>query len=115
MVRAFIVSVGLALAIYVESPNSEPLVQEISAPPHAANEQRRNGALGDRLPAGAIARLGSTRLRYHRDVQHVVFAPDGKLLACSDFRGKVFFFNAVTGERRAMQVAEGACGPVVFS
>ena len=36
---------------------------------------------GNALPAGAVARVGSARLRHGRHVYHLTYSPDGKVLA----------------------------------
>jgi WD40 repeat protein len=62
--------VGLALTV----PSSSG---KAAAPPVRA----RTDAHGDALPPGAIARLGTTRLRHVGHVGAVAFSPDGKTLA----------------------------------
>ncbi|MCH7729507.1 MAG: hypothetical protein IH991_23980 [Planctomycetes bacterium] len=50
----------------------------------AADEKQRDAQrmdlFGDPLPAGAIARFGTIRLK-HKDVECVAFSPDGEMLA----------------------------------
>ena len=58
---------------------------------------------GDPLPEGAIARLGTTRLRHEANsLTGVAFSPDGKLLAtAANNSSYVFVFDVATGERVA--------------
>lgn len=54
------------------------------------------------LPAGALARLGSTRFWHASQVQHLHFAPDGRILLCDTFWGQdaVYAWDAATGRLR---------------
>jgi WD40 repeat protein len=56
----------------------------------------RADAYGDPLPAKAIARLGSTRLRPGGWIDSLVFSTDGKLLCSTGYHG-VFTWEAATG------------------
>jgi RNA polymerase sigma factor (sigma-70 family) len=56
-----------------------PAVQE--APPPEKPRPLRTDRLGDPLPPGALARLGTVRLRHGQQVFEMAFAPDGRTLA----------------------------------
>jgi WD40 repeat protein len=55
-------------------------------------------ALGDPLPAGAVARLGTVRQWSPEGINAVAVTHDGKLLATSTFRGRIRFWNAADGK-----------------
>jgi WD40 repeat protein len=64
---------------------------------------------GDPLPLGAIARLGTARLRHRTEICSVVFSPDGKLLYTNESadgaklgptsRGVIHVWDARTGKQ----------------
>src|SRR5579871_1310361 len=56
---------------------------------------------GDPLPAGAFARLGTTRFRHPYSVVSVAFSPDGKTLVTSCEDGLIRTFDVVTGRKLA--------------
>src|SRR4051794_15709013 len=89
-----------------------------------AAAQPRLDALGDPLPPGAVARLGTLRLRHPGDALtvRVVFSPDGKLLASlamphGESPSVLRLWDAATGQPRGILRARGLTwrGPVVFA
>jgi WD40 repeat protein len=62
----------------------------------AANSPRLDRH-GDPLPPGAIARMGSTRLRATEDIFCIAFAPDGRSFATAGRENAVYLWNAETG------------------
>src|SRR6516162_6099025 len=69
-----------------------------SAPPAAA--QPRADALGDPLPKGAIARLGTARLLHDEHMLTAAFAPDGKTIAAAPdyYGGRLRLWETATGK-----------------
>ena len=73
--------------------------------------------LGDPLPDGAVARLGTTRLRTGTMIRSLCFFPDGKTLLSTDWYG-VRVWDAVTGrllrrfgDPHGRQFQDGAFSP----
>jgi RNA polymerase sigma factor (sigma-70 family) len=96
LVAALGIGVGVTtlLGQHREAPAAPP-------PPAAPEPAARLDALGDPLPEGAVARLGSLRLRPGSDIEALAFSPDGAKLACwggSHFqRGQFTLWDVATG------------------
>jgi RNA polymerase sigma factor (sigma-70 family) len=78
-----------------------------------ASEQARKDRLGDPLPPGVIARLGTERLRHGgRGDGLVLFSADGQTLLSAHGDGVVHFWETATGkERRAVRTRCYCLGP----
>src|SRR5262249_26649266 len=80
--------------------NDKNQPNQSAVPPRQAGEentQLRLDRFGDRLPAGAVARLGTVRFRHGGTCHCVVFSSDGKLLASVACDNVIGIWEAATG------------------
>lgn len=63
---------------------------------------------GDPLPAGALVRLGTTRLRHEAALRALCYSPDGKMLASGGYSGVVRLWDAATGREVRKLPAESS-------
>ena len=66
-------------------------------PVRAEGRQPKADPLAEPMPAGAVARLGTSRFQHGADVNAVVFTSDGKGLISASLAGTVFLWDAATG------------------
>jgi WD40 repeat protein len=77
----------------------------LSAPVASAQEKARLDALGDPLPAGAVARLGTTRFHPGWWISQLAFSPEGDRLACCSENGLTVYDSATGRDLRHVPVA----------
>ena len=94
---------GLARNMQAGGAEASQVKQETRGQPKAKTkeakrevEKPRTDRLGDPLPAGAIARLGSVRFYHGPDLHRLSFTPDGKRII-SEGKESVRLWDAVTG------------------
>jgi RNA polymerase sigma factor (sigma-70 family) len=76
----------------------------------------RTDTLGDPLPPGALARMGTLRLYHCAQLTRLVFSPDSKTLASAGLSGEVRLWEAATGkETRTLTGHKEPVSGVVFS
>jgi WD40 repeat protein len=64
----------------------------------AAPAEPLRDRFGDPLPEGAVARLGTLRLRQEQPVATAAFSPDGKTLVTAGFDRSIRFWDSATGK-----------------
>ncbi len=80
----------------------------------AAEKQDRTDRYGDPLPPGAIARLGTMRLRHADTIHQVSLSPDGKVLAAAGMTYNFYLWDVATGRVKRRE-HRGAGRAVAFS
>jgi RNA polymerase sigma factor (sigma-70 family) len=90
LVLAAVTAGGLILSATGDPPLPQPPTPAAGAP-----EVPRGDQLGDPLPEGALARLGTSRLRTER---YFKFTPDGRRLVCSRTDGGLQLFEVPSGK-----------------
>jgi WD40 repeat protein len=101
--RAFLCG-SVLLLLTVSCLEPPPGVSGSDSPPKQAP---RVDAFGDPLPEGAIARIGTVRLRQPSEVCSVVYSPDGKMLATGGRYDGVRLWDATTGKLLRFLPADG--------
>jgi WD40 repeat protein len=93
---------GIILSAHAESPGRQ--------------EQVHTDIYGDLLPQGALARLGTVRLRHGEAVSAVCFSADGNTLMSASTDGEVHRWDVATGkDLQFMQGRPGQTFCVAFS
>ena len=64
---------------------------------HALAQEPKKDLYGDPLPPGAVARIGTVRMRHPSDLSQVALSPDGKLLVTKAERS-LRLWNGETGK-----------------
>ncbi len=96
---AVLVVGGVASAVNHCLLAKQPETQtRIPAPPADETSAAHLDLLGDPLPEGALARIGTTRMRADGYVTAIVYSDDGRLMAFGTETGNVQVCDAATGK-----------------
>src|SRR4051794_33199276 len=87
----------------------------LACPREAAVAQTAVDSLGDPLPAGAIARLGTVRFRHGDQINAVAVSPDSKTIATGARDGTLALWDLGTGKDLAWFRVRGTVFSVAFS
>jgi RNA polymerase sigma factor (sigma-70 family) len=84
LAAVLLVSAG-AIGLAGGFPTTQKPADKATEPPSVptvVKAEPRVDALGDPLPAGAVARLGSERFRPGKEIEALAYSPDGSKMAC---------------------------------
>jgi RNA polymerase sigma factor (sigma-70 family) len=85
-------------ALTQPAPQVKPPETVAQQPQKAAEKQVRLDLFGDPLPEGAIARIGTSRLRDSASTCVIAFSPDGRQLAYGNENGLIHVCEAADGK-----------------
>jgi RNA polymerase sigma factor (sigma-70 family) len=108
VVMALAVGAGLVARQAVDAKPAGPAEPERTQP--ATEGAPRSDRLGDPLPSGAVARLGTHRLRHPGTVEAVAFSPDGAILVSAGEDQTIRLWDRATGKE--VRTLTGHQGPV---
>ncbi len=105
LLAASVAGIALALmpvtAVPPEQSGQQPAKPPVEIGPTVDNKEGpRVDRFGDLLPVGALARLGSMRLRHVDPLYSVTVSSDGKFLGSATCKGLVCVWDAKTGKQR---------------
>ena len=111
---ALVCAVGFAAAGVIAAvaiPGPVPFASpELPETPEPLVERSLSDRLGDPLPVGAIARLGTRRFHHGGEIDAVAYSPDGKMIASGGLGG-IMLWNAGTRQPLAPRLPHGrTCG-----
>jgi WD40 repeat protein len=87
-----------------EAPPSAPAQVVLDPRQSEAPRPARTDQYGDPLPPGAVARLGTVRLRHEGEARALVFSPDEKMLAALCWQEVILWDVATAREVRRLPV-----------
>jgi RNA polymerase sigma factor (sigma-70 family) len=106
---------GLGLAVGIQKSPVGPQQSAEKAQQKAEGQQPGADQYGDPLPPGAVARMGTIRLRHSGFPSAAVFTQDGKAVISAGVDGVINMWDAVTGKRLQQLSIKAPLGPLVMS
>jgi RNA polymerase sigma factor (sigma-70 family) len=94
-------------------PEAIPLVAAQPAP--SPGQRERLDLHGDPLPAGAVARLGTSRFNHGNNIQNLAYMPDGKALLSFGSNGHIHAWEPETGRPLRTVVVGNSRGSYLFA
>jgi RNA polymerase sigma factor (sigma-70 family) len=101
-------------AVLSKTDPAKPKAKEAELPKLVGQKQGHTDRHGDPLPPGAIARLGTMRLRHGDTVHQVSLSPDGRALAAACMNYNFYLWDVATGRVKRRE-HRGAGRAIAFS
>ncbi len=88
--------------VLAQGPCGTEVLAETASKESRPLQEKRQGLatdqVGDPLPAGVLARMGTIRFRHGNHVSSLAYSPDGKVLASAGYDNAVRIWDPVTGK-----------------